>query len=424
VAIIDLGDLRDEPAEAPPVRRPPAAGRPLRCAAVLLLALVVLAGAAPLPRRTVVLVPTPQGAAVFLAADTVFVVDPATAGGDRRLTAYAHPTAGGDLRRRWQAQLTPTGDYLDLRVEHGLVLLVGSTTEDGVYRTTVFDARTGEQRWQRQGVVTWTVDGGLLVLTGAEYGAGAVTRVEPGSGRLLWAVPVPPPGTASYHLRGDRVDRFALLRPTGEVQIHDTAGGGLLRTVDTLPGERSAFQRIQVVDDLLLLVPPGGSQLVGYGLTGLDRRWTVQLPLVAFVVQCGDLLCAIQQTGGIQALDPATGAVRWADEEQEALIEARDGRLLVARPGQRFAVRDAASGQVRAELGQWELVPMLRRGDAVIGSRRGADGRFVVAELDLVAGQARIIDVLPDAVGRCQAAPPVLICRRTDNSTGLWRWRP
>ncbi|MET7672198.1 hypothetical protein [Micromonospora luteifusca] len=44
LSIIELGEVRELPTVAPPVRRPRAAGRPLHSAAVLLLALVVLTG--------------------------------------------------------------------------------------------------------------------------------------------------------------------------------------------------------------------------------------------------------------------------------------------------------------------------------------------------------------------------------------------
>ncbi|MEO3774268.1 hypothetical protein [Micromonospora sp. B9E7] len=57
MSIIELGEVRDEAASAPAVRRPRAAGRPLRSTAVLILALVVLPGAAPLSQQTVSVLP-------------------------------------------------------------------------------------------------------------------------------------------------------------------------------------------------------------------------------------------------------------------------------------------------------------------------------------------------------------------------------
>ncbi|WP_410812403.1 PQQ-binding-like beta-propeller repeat protein [Micromonospora sp. 067-2] len=422
MSIIELGEVRDEPASAPPVRRPRAAGRPLRCAAVLLLALVVLAGATPAPVRQVSLVPTSPGATAYLAEDGVFVVDPSTSVGDRFLTAYAQPSPvpGAGVRRRWQAPLTRTGDVLGVRAERGLVLMMGTSAANGVFQTTAFDAGTGQRRWQHPGIAEWAVDGGLLLMDTMTGGPGAISRVTPDAGRVLWSVPVPPPGNPGYRVSDGRVDQFVLVQPTGELQVHDGATGSLLRSVDTLSGDRAAFQRVQVVGDLLLLVPPGSTGLVGYGLPRLEDRWTADVPLVSYVVGCGALLCALQQTGGIQTLDPATGAVRWSDPGRDRLIDVRQGRLLVAGPEQRYAVRDAATGRTRTELGQWDLVPTPGRGRPLIGVRSSDDDRLVVAELDLVAGRPRILDVLPDVLGGCQAALPVLLCRRVDGSTALW----
>ncbi|MEV4655761.1 PQQ-binding-like beta-propeller repeat protein [Micromonospora sp. NPDC049301] len=424
-SIIELGEVGEQSTPVRPARRPRAAGRPLRCAAVLLLALVVLAGATPGPWRIVTVVPAVSGAAAYLAEGGVFVVDPSTPTGDRYLTAYAQPspTAGSGVRRRWQAPLVGVGTYLDVRVERGLVLLVGVSAAAGVVETTAFDAATGEQRWQLPGVPLWTSDAALLLMSSLSDGPGVVRRVAPDTGRVAWSVPVPPPGEPGFHGSAAGVDQVVLVQPTGEVQVHDAGSGRLVSGVDTLPGDRSAVQRAEVVGDLLLLVSPGSTRMVAYELPGLRPRWTAEVPLVAYALDCGGLLCVVQQTGGMQTLDPATGLVRWSDPDQDTLADVRQDRLLVLGPDQRYAVRDAATGRARVDLGRWDLAPVLRRDDPLIGMRPGDGGRLVVAELDLAAGRPRILDVLPGVVGGCQAAPPVLLCRRLDGSTALWRLR-
>ncbi|WP_146247304.1 PQQ-binding-like beta-propeller repeat protein [Micromonospora arborensis] len=424
MSIIELGEVRDESTVVPPARRPRAAGRPLRSAAVLLLALVVLAGATPFPERMVSVVPGPRAAAVYLAADDVFVVDPPTPDKDRYLTAYAEPSpSGASVRRRWQASLPRQGDYLDVRVQQGLVLAMGVSATDGVFHTTAFDAETGQQRWQHPGAPQPIVDGGLLLSDPREDGSGAISRVEPETGRLLWSVPVPEGADNIYHGADGRVDQFLLVQPTGEVQVYDASSGRLLRSVDTLPGDRSAFQRVQVVDDLLLLVPPGGTRLVGYGLPGLERRWTADVSLVSWATRCGDLLCVAPQNGGLQVLDPATGLLHWSDPT-DLLADVRGDRLLVAGTGEGYVVRDSATGQARTELGKWVLIPLLGRDDPLVGVRQTADGRVVVAELDLVAGRARVIDVVPGLANSCQASLPILLCQGLDGTTVLWRLQP
>ncbi|MBG6067173.1 outer membrane protein assembly factor BamB family protein [Micromonospora ureilytica] len=423
LSIIELGEVRDEPVSAPPVRRPRAAGRPLRSAAVLLLALVVLGGATPTPQRTVYAVPASRTSTAYLAGDAVFVVDPPAPEGDRFLTAYAQPSATGvGVRRRWQAPLARTGNYLDVRVERGLVLTLAVNAPNRLFQTTAFDAVTGRQRWQHPGAPQPATGGGLLVTNGREDGSGRMSGIEPDTGRLRWSVPIPSSASPSYHLNPEgQVDRFVLLQPTGEVQVYDAGSGHLLRSVDTLPADRSAYQRAQVVDDLLLLVPPGSTRLVSFGLADLKPLWTAEVTLVSHVLGCGGLLCAVPQIGGLQVLDPATGAVRWSESGQDVLADVRYGRLLMTVPGQGYTVRDAATGQERVELGEWSLLPVLRPDDPLAGVRRGDDGRMVVAELDLVTGRTRIVDVLPGIAGSCQASLPVLLCQRLDGTTALWR---
>ncbi|MEU7944478.1 PQQ-binding-like beta-propeller repeat protein [Micromonospora taraxaci] len=422
LSIIELGEVRDEPASTPVAHRPRAAGRPLRSAAVLVLALVMLSAATPQPQRAVSVVPASPTSTAYLGGDSVFVVDPPAPEGDRYLTAYAQPSpTRTGVRRRWQAPLARLGDYLDVRVEQGLVLAMAVNAPGRVFQTIAFDIASGEQRWQLPGAPQPTADDGLLLTDVRDDGSGALNRIEPDTGRLLWSVAIPAAANPSYHLREGRVDRFVLLLATGEVQVHDAGTGRLLRSVDTLPGDREAYQRAQVVDDLLLVVPPGSTRLVGYGLTELEPLWTAEVLLISYVVSCAGLLCAVPQTGGLQVLDPATGVVRWSDSGPDILADVRQGQLLMAKPGRGYEVWDAATGQVRTGLGEWALMQVLGPGTPLVGVRPGDDGRVVVAELDLVARRSRIVDVLPAIAGSCQASLPMLLCQRLDGTTALWR---
>ncbi|MEU7756033.1 PQQ-binding-like beta-propeller repeat protein [Micromonospora sp. NPDC049101] len=423
MSIIELGEIGDESTAGPPVRRPPAADRPVRGAAVLLLTLVLLAGATPQPRRTMTVVPASRADTAFLTADGVIVIDPPTPDADRHLTVYARPAPNG-AGARWRAPVPRGDDYLGVRVERGLVLATSVDAEDGVIETTAFDAETGQQRWRHGGAPVPIADGGLLLTDIRQNGADRMSRIEPDTGRVLWSVPLLSPTGPGFHVSDDRIDRFVLVQPSGEVQVYDADSGRLLRSVDTLPGDPSVFQRVQVVDDLLLLLTPGEvPTVVAYGLAGLEHRWTAQVSPVSFVVGCADLLCVSGQDGSLQVLDPVTGAVRWSDLGRELLADVRGDRLLMAGSGRRYAVRDAATGRTHTELGDWDLLPVLWRDDPLVGLRHGDDGRLVVAELDLAAGRARILDVLPDIAGGCQASLPILLCQRLDGSTALWRLR-
>ncbi len=423
LSIIELGEIRDESSSAPTPARPPrAVGRPLRTVVVLVLALITLAGAAPVRHRVVTSVPTAPGASAYLTEDGVVVVDASTPTGDRYLSVYDQPgrTGGDAVRRRWRAPLDRSGDFVTVWLQRGLLLAVGVNVASGVLETTAFDAATGQRRWRHPGIAQRATDGGMLLANDTGDRLGTVSRVAPDTGRLLWSVSVPFGGT-EFHRRDGQVDQVVFVQPTGEVQVYDAGTGDLRHSVDTLPGDRSAFQRVQVVDDLVLLVPPGSTELVAFRLPAMQRVWTSPASLVAWAVPCADLLCTVQQTGGIQTIDPATGVVRWSDPGPDTLVDVRGDRLLVAAAEQRYAVRDARTGRDRAELGRWQLVDQVRREDPLLGVRPTPDGRLVVAELDLAAGRTRILDVLPGVVGGCQAARPVLLCRRLDGSTALWR---
>ena len=154
------------------------------------------------------------------------------------------------------------------------MLALAVNAPNRLFQTTAFDTATGRQRWQHPGGPQPTPGGGLLVTNGREDGSGAMSGVEPDTGLVLWSVPIPPAASPTYHLTPEgQVDRFVLLQPTGEVQVHDAGTGQLLRSIDTLPGDRSAYQRVQIVDDLLLLVPPGSTRLVSFGLAELASTY-------------------------------------------------------------------------------------------------------------------------------------------------------
>ncbi|PWR09653.1 hypothetical protein DKT69_30540 [Micromonospora sicca] len=84
---------------------------------------------------------------------------------------------------------------------------------------------------------------------------------------------------------------------------------------------------------------------------------------------------------------------------------------------------DAATDRLLADLGRWELAVWSDRDDPLIGTRRGRDGRLVVAEPDLGAARARVIGALPGLLDDGRVGEGVLVCRRADGGFGLWRLR-
>jgi hypothetical protein len=306
-----------------------------------------------------------------------------------------------------------------------LVLLTGPSAGDGSPRTVMFDATTGGVRWQQPGYPAEASNGDLLLADPGEPGSSTIRAVEPTTGRSRWSVPMPPEGVSFRYRDYDKVDRIVSTPPSGQVEVWDATSGVKLRGVHVRPGELPSFQQAQVVDDLLLVTRENATTVTAYGLDGLDRRWEARLALVAYFTSCGDLLCGYGQTGGMWALDPATGRVRWRDLVHNMALAERGGRLLVAasgrQSGETFSVLDPGTGQVVADLGSWELARWTDLDDPVIGLRRGRDGRMLVAELDVAAARVKQLDLLPDVSGDCQVDGRTLLCRRIDATFGLWR---
>ncbi|MFE9202982.1 PQQ-binding-like beta-propeller repeat protein [Micromonospora sp. NPDC007230] len=433
MTVIDLGELRRDPAPEPAPRPPRAVSRPYRVLAVLLAVLWVVAGGAPRPERAMAIVPARLGADVFLAAGRLYLVDPLDPqqGTGRLLVAYRIP-AEGPPAVLWRSSLPAGGGDVWLLQQGGTVLVSGRPVggPEGVFRTTALDAGTGRSGWQQPGA-SYPAGDDVLLQNLDVSGEGSLRRVDAASGRTLWSVPTPLDGP-NLRFGPDGVDRIVLAAPSGEVEVRDPASGSLLAARNIRPGQLPSWQRNQIVGDLLLVISDNGGTVTGYGLDRLDRRWTARLAQVGYLTDCGDLLCAYRQTGGMWALDPATGVVRWSNPRWQAVLRAERGWFLVSsghgRPessawsgGDRLVVVEAATGREVADLGTWELASWLEPDSRLIGARRSRDGRLLVAELDLTAARSRVLDALPGMLGDCRTGGDVLVCRRTEGGFAVWR---
>ncbi|MER7332294.1 MULTISPECIES: PQQ-binding-like beta-propeller repeat protein [unclassified Micromonospora] len=428
MTLIDLGELRDEPDREAPLPRPPrAVGRPLRVALVLALLVATLAGAAPAPERVSVVVPARPGSEAFLAGDRFYVVEPAEREpeGAVEVRAYALPArAPADGRAPaplWRARVPAAGRFWQVQSVPGVVLF-SVTGEQTFGETLALDAATGRERWRQPGHPWPDLAGTLLVQT-----ADSVRSVDPASGRALWSVRTPPEGAHFGGVRDGLVKRIVLLTADGRAEVRDLRSGDLLHAADLLPDGQPAFGQTVVTDDLLLLVRHQAGALTAYGLDGLRPRWEVRLPTVDYVSECGGLLCVGGPFVGFRVLDPATGAVRWTGEGWLGVLSGRGGRLLAVAPGpttgERLGVLDAATGRQVADLGAWQLMPW-HDDDRLLAVRPAASGGgLVVGELDVVAGRARVVDVLRDASGECRGGAEAVLCRLRTGEIGVWRLR-
>ncbi|MEH0842044.1 PQQ-binding-like beta-propeller repeat protein [Micromonospora sp. CPCC 205711] len=426
MTIIELGEVRDDAEPEPPRRPSGTVGRPGRIALVLVLALVAVGGAAPPQRREPFTVPARSGSAAYLTGDRLLVTEPADAATGRagQLSAYAVPAAGaGPLSPLWRVPVPAAGGYGGLRIWNGLVFLVSGAQRDGPFRTFAFDLATGRPRWEQPGAGFEAGDG-LLIINDLAGESRGVRLLDPATGRPRWTLPVVP-GATSYRFRSDGVDRIVLTPATGPAEVRDARTGLLLRRAPINSGDLPVVQQAQVVDDLLLVVRDYASRVTAYGLDGLERRWELRLGLISGFADCGTVICAYGQTGGVWGLDPATGTVRWRAPGWRTVTGERAGRLLASLPAfgaqEAYAFLDAATGRPIREVGSWNLAAWYPPDGRLVGLRPTPDGRLVVAELDLDTARARVLDVLPGVSGECQAGGDLLLCRREDDSYGLWR---
>ncbi|WP_228532875.1 PQQ-binding-like beta-propeller repeat protein [Micromonospora sp. ANENR4] len=407
VTVIDLGELRDDAPPGPVPRPPRAVGRPFRLLVVLLVALLTLTAATPPRGPAEWTLPGGLGSAVFVSGDVVYVVRPdrAGAGGGRELLAYR-----GD-RERWRSPLPGVGTAVSVWEQDDRVIVAGRGVDDTDWQTITYDAATGADVWRRPGIA-FAVGRVLLIQSAASDTTTSIGGLDPADGRTVWTAPMT--GALGFDAEPAGPVRMVLSPATGETVVVDVRTGARLVARDLYPVRRPGPRRLQIARGLLLEFRDGDGAIEAYDLGTLRSRWTVARKLVGHVEGCGALLCAVGPAGGMTALDPATGAVRWNVDRWAGVAAERGGRLLVGVPDTAsddgLAVLDQDDGRLIADLGGWRPVPQHESGGPLLATRPLGGGRRPLAEVGLSGDAPSIRGALTGT--DCTTGVTLLVCRR------------
>ncbi|GAA4461661.1 hypothetical protein GCM10023170_065070 [Phytohabitans houttuyneae] len=411
--VIDLGVVREAPEAVLGSRRGP---RGWRWFAVFgLLAVLLAGGPEPVRGHLAEATVATAGKYVFSGPTGLYVVD-----GD---TIRNYRLPGGEVG--WQVTVPAQGRAQSAFLIDGTVLVTGDGADS---RTSALDAETGRLRWERAGSPNFVGDGGLVLLTDPRPGVLTVRYevVELATGAVRWEL-TDLAGEAVFH-GGDRFVRWSL---PDQVEVRDMGTGRVVTTGVVPPWDDDLLRSysgsgVQVVGGMMLVPRYRGGRPVAdaYDLDRLVLRWTADLDLSSMhVSECGDLLCVDQASaaGGVHAIEPETGRVRWSDSGAHRLE--RVGSVMVAygmlEQPPRIRILDPANGNLRADLGRWEIGWPYGDDGRVVATRPSPDGGALIAELDVNRGKVRILGVTRDAFA-CHSGWALVICNREGDNTGIW----
>lgn len=370
-----------------PTARVTGSRRLARVVAVAGLVLLLLGGAAVLPRGAgVVEVLRADGVGLssgLLTTQAVYI-----ARTDGRVEAI--PLCEGCPS--WRAEIT-SGQRLQLA---GSTLVVDSN-DAGV--ATFLDARTGTVLWSQDGFPFVQLVGGRAAEWSPDDGVLRLRELR--TGRLFWKRP-------ASAFAGDET-RVVLLDGT-RAAVYAAADGR------ELTGPRALSVRgewdfsvpgatVQLVGERLIAI--SGASVAAFRLDGLEREWRTPVASPFGAAACGGGLLCVVGFEGLTMLDPASGRVRWSGPQWRLVSESE---VLTGDDG-RSARVDLATGRVTHDFGRGRPV-----GDLLFYPE-GDRTTLVGADDGRVRGV--IPRVTPDA---CQRAGDLLSCLRHDLTVSVWRF--
>jgi hypothetical protein len=374
--------------------------------ALPLLVLAAVCASAPPPHWAPVLTAHTAGATMVLGLDdTAFVLDQSAGGA---MSAYRPGRESPLWSVDHAANLVPT-----LTGDPGLVAVSeypssGQNASAGAVQ--VRDTRSGRLLWQRRGVVVFDVAGDGVVLTdrsgfveSTTPPAGVLLAVDLRTGRPRWSRPLaagtlvgtqyppPPDGPVGVELRPDGVLRLGDLDTDTERRTVRLALAGTPTGVVVRGDVVVVWQHRPLVE---------GDTVAGYDVGTGAQRW--RLDDLRNAWPCGSRQLCTFGPNVTTVVDPATGRTVYRGPGDQLTFHG--DRVLVWRRSQRdgvgvdSALYDLGTGRRVRSYGRWRIVADdPARG--VLAAQVDADGRLVVARLDLETGTATVVGTAEDWLG-------------------------
>jgi outer membrane protein assembly factor BamB len=307
----------------------------------------------------------------------------------------------------------------------------------------MLDAATGVRLWELSGELylpaTPEVRQALAVARGPDAPEQA-SYTDLRTGRAIWTRPVPAEAQiAAVDARmpsdGAGFVVVAALDGTTTLLARDTGAvlGSMkierLVPVDITTSNPPDIALVEVIGGRLLVTRRIGTtegEVASYDLPGLTLRWSRGGLLAGYPWPCGPNLCLSGFTGAMTALDPATGASRWTNEDWQAPASLGGGRLLAFRDGdlEHAGILDSTTGRLLGDLGSWAVVS----GPDIHLALRPVAGRFRstwVGVVDPGRATVRPVGMLDGLSLRgCLSRADLLVCPTMDLKVRVWRYHP
>jgi hypothetical protein len=376
-------------------------------------------------------VPARLGDAMFVEESRLYVVGAGpqlhnSAAHNKIISMYALP--GGELLSR--TTVAVTGAIFEVSSVGETVLVTYQVDTVGVEATVALRAGTDRALWRAPArLLSVSPPDGLVLLH--ESGPQLDSRwsgVDVLTGRARWSYDQPARGyTAPGGRTAGDFPRWLLTATTaGHIEVRDTRSGTPVTEGDVpaRPGWSRRGVSVWSAGDLILVGGQGG--VTAYSPAGLIPRWQSSVELSGHWVQdCVDAICVFGYRGGVQALDPDTGRVRWAADHWTRAAEAGSYLLVNGNEGLEgrypLAVVEPVTGAVRGDFGDWRSAGPVRADGTVVGLRqRIGDDVVFYALLNPATLGIRLLGTATTVSGDCQATTEVLVCRRIDAGVAIW----